>query len=83
MTKKIKSILTHPPVVFRYGQVVLHQLLPTEKAGQGGVQTQHHQLLSPDQRQPDPEHDHVQARQAPQGSLWTALRKESCELNTF
>ena len=48
---------------------------------QGGVQTQHSQLLGSDQRQPDTEHDHVQTRQEKEGCLRTTAGEESCKLH--
>ena len=53
--------------------------LLAEEAGPECVQTQHHQLLSPDHSQPDAEHHHVQAGQAAQGRLWATTQQESRE----
>ena len=50
-----------------------------ESNGQGGVQTKHHQLFGADERQPDPKHHHVQARQTPKGRLWSAIRQKGCK----
>ena len=51
--------------------------LLADQAGQGHLQTQHHQLLRADQRQPDAEHHHVKTGQAQEGSLRPTIGKES------
>ena len=63
-----------------YGLVV--ELLAA-RHGQGRLQAEHHQLLGADERQPDTEHHHVEARQATQGCLRSAARQEGRESFSF